>query len=562
MKNNLSIFCLTAYAFTFFSSDLRGDEFPPPSKAENAAAAVITSDALAGHIKFLSDDLLEGRGPGTRGDALTQAYLVSQFKSIGLKPFAPNGTWRQPVSLIAVKTTMPKKVKFEAANASLELNFYDEILANSGRPVPTISLVDSDLVFVGYGIQAPEYDWDDFKGVDLKGKTLVIMNNDPSDKPELFAGKRRLYYGRWDYKYDMAARIGAAGAIIIHTTPSAGYPFQVVQTSWTGPQSELKGRTGPRLDVSGWVTDEAAKKLAKLGGHNLDELRALAEKRDFRPVPLNVKYSIDLSCEIIEQQTANVVGLLEGSDPQLRDEVVVYTAHHDHIGIAEKRDAEGDNIYNGAVDNATGTSALLTIARAFAHLPEKPARSILFAAVGAEEQGLLGSEYLAANPPIPAGKMAAVVNIDGLNVLGRSRDINFIGYGKSSLDRIVEGFAKIQRRVVVPDTAPDKGYYYRSDQFNLAKIGVPGVYLHSGIEILGKPQGWGKEQNEEWIRTKYHQPSDEYSDDWNLEGAVEDSQLLFHIGLRVAQEEKMPQWNPGDEFEAARKAAISALSSQ
>ena len=559
MKIKLFAFCLTASFFSFLPCTINGDEFDAPSKEEVAAASAITSDALAGHIQFLSDDLLEGRGPGTRGDELTQAYLVSQFKSIGLKPSAPDGSWRQPVSLIAVKTTMPKKVAFRGASESLELNFYDEILANSGRPIPEVSLSDSELVFVGYGIQAPEYDWDDFKGVDFTGKTLVIMNNDPSDDPELFAGKRRLYYGRWDYKYDMAARIGAAGAIIIHTTPSAGYPFQVVQTSWTGPQSELKGRTGARLDVSGWVTDDAAKKLAKLGGHDLDELRAMAEKRDFRPVPLNVKYSIDLTCEIIEQNTANVIGLLEGSDPELSDEVVVYTAHHDHIGIAEKRDARGDNIYNGAVDNATGTSAILTIARAFANLPKKPARSILFAAVGAEEQGLLGSEYLAANPPMPAGKMAAVVNIDGLNTLGRSRDINFIGYGKSSLDRIVQGFAKLQNRVVVPDTAPDKGYYYRSDQFNLAKIGVPGVYLHSGIEILGKPQGWGKEQNEEWIKTKYHQPSDEYSEDWNLEGAVEDSKLLFYVGLRVAQEKEMPQWNPGDEFEAARKAALSAL---
>jgi Zn-dependent M28 family amino/carboxypeptidase len=414
-------------------------------------------------------------------------------------------------------------------------------------------------VFVGYGIQAPEYQWDDFKNVDLRGKVLLMMNNDPADDPALFAGKRRLYYGRWDYKYASAARQGAAGAIIIHTTPSAGYPFQVVQTSWTGEEFELAETAGPRLDVRGWLTEDASRRVVSLAGQDLDKLRASAERRDFKPVSLGIKLSVELASDIRKKQTANVLGLLPGSDPALSPQAVVFMAHHDHLGLAEQRNAEGDNIYNGAVDNASGTAALLAMARAASALKERPKRSLLFAAVGAEEQGLLGSEYLAAHPPLAAGNLAAVINIDGVNIIGPTHDVTVIGLGKSSLDDLVSGVARWQNRVATPDEFPDRGYYYRSDQFSLAQVGVPGVYLHSGVQAIGKPEGWGKQQIEKWTETRYHQPSDEYSDSWDLRGAVADIRLLYYVGLLAAQQPQLPAWTPNDEFEPARKAALDAL---
>jgi hypothetical protein len=409
---------------------------------------------------------------------------------------------------------------------------------------------------VGYGIVAPEFDWDDYKGVDLKGKILLYMNNDPSDDPDLFAGKRRLYYGRWDYKYETAARLGAAGAIIIHTTESAGYPYQVVQTSWSGEEFELRDREGPRLQLKGWFAEEAARRVVELSGQDLDMLRAAAESRDFRPVALGTRLSIELTCAVRHQETANVLGLLPGCDAEMGKEMVVFMAHHDHLGMAQQRNEQGDQIYNGAGDNASGVAALLAIANAFSRCEEQPKRSILFAAVGAEEQGLLGSAYMAAHPPVPAGYLAAVINIDGINRIGPTHDVNVIGLGKSDLDTIVQQIATWQNRQVTADHFPDRGYYYRSDQFSLAKIGVPGVYLHSGIHVVGKPEGWGREQLEEWIRTKYHQPSDEFDPAWDLRGAVADAQLLFYTGWQVAQQRDLPRWLPGDEFEAARKTAL------
>jgi Zn-dependent M28 family amino/carboxypeptidase len=531
-----------------------------PHEAQIAAAEeAINEPALRGHIRFLADDLLEGRGPGSRGDKLTQLYLATQFQSLGLKPAAPDGGWIQPVPLVGVTTQVPQTLNFQQGGKSLELKRHGDYVITSGRPQKQVSVKDAEIVFVGYGIQAPEYQWDDFKGADLKGKILLVMNNDPADDPELFAGKRRLYYGRWDYKYASAARQGAAGAIIIHTTASAGYPFQVVQTSWSGEEFELKETGGERLDMRGWFTEDASRKLVSLAGQDLDKLRAAAERRDFKPVPLGVKLSLELTCEVRQQETGNVLALLPGSDPAKAQETVVFMAHHDHLGLAAERNAQGDNIYNGAVDNAAGTAALLTIARACAVLEKRPARSILFAAVGAEEQGLLGSEYLAEHSPIPAGRLAAVINIDGVNIIGPTKDVNVIGLGKSNLDELVGGIARWQSRVVTPDEFPDRGYYYRSDQFSLAKIGVPGVYLHSGVNVVGKPEGWGKKQLEEWTETKYHQPSDEYDANWDLRGAIEDVRLLCYVGLLAAERPEMPRWNAGDEFEAARKAALEAV---
>lgn len=527
-----------------------------PSLAIEQANQLITEDSLRSHIRFLADDLLEGRGPGSRGDKLAQLYIATELQSIGILPAAADGSWYQSVPLVGVTTIPPETVEFRSADAQLTLRHHDDMMAVSGMPQEQVSIEDAELVFVGYGIQAPEYQWDDYKDADVKGKVLVFLNNDPEDDPDLFEGRRRLYYGRWDYKYEMAAKVGAAGALIIHTTPSAGYPYQVVQTGWSGEEFELASKTGPRTGMKGWLTEDAAKKVAELAGRDLDTLRSSARSRDFQPVPLGVKMSIDLECNVREQTTGNVLGVITGSDPELKKEHVVFTAHHDHLGLAAQRDENGDNIYNGAIDNASGTASLLTIARAIASLPEPPKRSILFAFVGAEEQGLLGSKHLAAHPPIPAGYMAAVVNIDGINFLGKTYDLNLIGNGKSNMDPIVERIAKWQGRTVVPDYFPDRGYYYRSDQFSLAQVGVPGVYLHSGVNVVGKPDGWGKEQLDAWVEETYHQPNDEYDPSWKLEGAIDDAVLLMSIGLVVADQETMPAWNPGDEFEAARKSAI------
>jgi len=559
------IFCCAA-----LHHDTIGEELQPSANetsstailttAELASANVIDEATLRGHVRFLSDDLLEGRGPGSRGDELAQLYIATQFQSLGLKPASIDGGWMQSVPLVGIRTIAPPQVLFSVGDQSLTLESTIDFISTMGSPKAEASLTDAEVVFVGYGIQAPEYDWDDFKDVDLRGKILLIMNNDPEVDPALFEGRRRLFYGRWDYKYESAARQGAAGAIIIHTTPSAGYPWQVIQTSWSGEEFELRDAPGPRLQLKAWATEEASKRLVGLAGKNLDQLRADAESRTFRPVPLGVSLSLELKAEVRKQDSANVLGLLPGSDPSLSDEVLVYMAHHDHLGMSAERDINGDNIYNGAIDNASGTAALLAMAKAFTRLTNRPARSILFAAVAAEEQGLLGSKYFANQPTIPAGKLAAVINMDGTNFIGRTREVNVIGLGKSSLDVHVGEVAKAQGRIVTPDHFPDRGYYYRSDQFSLAKIGVPGVYLHSGINVIGKPEGWGKQQLDEWVEKTYHQPGDEYREDWDLNGALEDTRLLFHVGRRVADAPTMPSWTAGDEFEAARVKAIADIS--
>jgi Zn-dependent M28 family amino/carboxypeptidase len=519
----------------------------------------ITDDKLHGHIQFLADDLLEGRGPATTGDKLTQLYLETQFRTLGLKPVESLKGYRQPFPMLGLTSTPEKTWTFRKSGKSsgVEFKYFDDYIAVAGRPEPKVELKDAEIVFVGYGIQAPEYQWDDFKGQDLTGKILLMMNNDPESDPKIFEGPRRLYYGRWDYKYESAARQGAAGAIIIHTEHSAGYPFTVIQTSWTGEEFELRDSENARLDMKAWMTRPATETLVAHAGMKLDELLAQAESREFKPIALGVTLSTSIQCVARQSETANVIGLMPGSDPKLADEYVVFMAHHDHIGIAASRDANDDTIYNGAIDNASGTAALLAIADAIRGSGLKCRRSLLFAAVGAEEQGLLGSKYFAEHPPVPNGKQSAVVNIDGINFLGTTRDVQVVGFGKSSLDSLVDRVAKKQQRVVVPDREPSKGYYYRSDQFSLAKVGVPGLYLHAGHEVLGKPEGWGKEQLDAWTKKDYHQRSDEYNSNWDLSGAVKDIQLLAEVGWIAANQDELQKWNPGDEFEAARKAAIA-----
>ena len=521
------------------------------------AAAQIDAEYLRQRIAEFSADDFAGRGPATPGDAKAREYLIEQLKQIGFEPGGADGSWEQPFDVVGVTTAMPKQWTFKQGNKSASFKWWDEYIASSGMQADRGAIKDAEVVFVGYGIQAPEYGWDDFKGQDLKGKVLLMLNNDPDWDPNLFAGNTRLYYGRWTYKYESAARQGAVGAIIVHTTPSAGYPFQVVQTSWSGEQVELPAEDEPRLQAKTWMTEDAAKKLVALAGNDLDKLTEAAKSKDFTPVSLGITTSLAFTTQIKRSQTANVYGQLRGSDPALADEYVVYTAHHDHLGVGEP-DAEGDKIYNGAMDNAAGVAQLLAMGKAFKALPTAPRRSIMLLFVAAEEQGLLGSRYYAEHPTIPPGKIAANINYDGGNIWGRAKDIVYIGKGKSSLDQYVEAIAKVQGRSVTADQFPDRGFFYRSDQFNFAKIGVPALYLDTGTDFVGKPAGWGKEQHEAYESKSYHQPSDEINDSWNFDGMIEDAQLGFYVGLNVANADEMPAWTPGDEFEAARKKALAS----
>ncbi|HEX7254001.1 MAG TPA: M20/M25/M40 family metallo-hydrolase, partial [Thermoanaerobaculia bacterium] len=522
------------------------------ASSEETAAKSITPELIRSHIRILASDLFEGRGPSTRGDQLAEEYIATEMEGMGLAPGAPGGGWVQRVPLVGITPKVPDTITVHSAAQSETFRYRDDFMAFSGVQKDRAEVSDAEIVFVGYGIVAPEYRWDDFKDVDVKGKVLLVMNNDPENDPNLFAGKTRLWYGRWDYKYLMAARKGAAGVIIIHTTHSAGYGWQVVQTSWAGQQFELPDDGSPRLQVKMWATEDACRKIASLGGQDLDRLRAAAEKRDFRPVPLGVRVSIGLTSAIATTQSGNVIGKREGSDPKLSGEAVIYTAHFDHFGIKVGAKPGADAIYNGALDNASGVAAVLAVARAFAQLPAAPKRTVYFALVTAEEQGLLGSQYLAAHPPVPPGAIVANINIDGINWFGRTKDVTLVGMGKSSIDNDVVALAKEQGRTVTGDPFPDRGTFYRSDQFNFAKIGVPAAYLKTGIEVIGKPPGWGREQIEAYERNDYHQPSDELRDNWEFAGAVEDTQLAFRLGMRVANAVAAPVWKKGDEFEAAR----------
>ena len=522
------------------------------------ASHEITGDYMRGIVVEISDDSYEGRGPGSRGDAAARQYLAGRMEELGLAPGAEDGGWEQAFDLVGVDASQPESWTFDGHSKSMTFDQWDQFIVGSGVQEPRAEISDAEIVFVGYGIQAPEYDWDDYKGVDLKGKVLLMMNNDPDWDEELFGGETRLWYGRWDYKYLSAARQGAIGAIIIHTPPSAGYPWQVVQTSWTGVQFELPAGDEPRSQVSAWLTEDSARDLVSMAGLDLDALREAAYNRDFQPVPLGVTTSLAMDVEIERVQSANVLGLIPGSDPALNDEVVVYTAHHDHLGIGTPNE-DGDAIYNGAMDNATGVAQVMAIARAIKSMPEAPRRSILVNLVGAEEQGLLGSEYYASNPTFPPGKIAANLNYDGGNIWGHTHDVTFVGLGKSTVDEIVTLIAGEQGRVVKPDQFADKGYFYRSDQFSFAKIGVPAMYLDTGTDFVDRPPEWGREQQEHYTEVNYHQPSDEYSPSWTFNGMVDDALLGFWTGLAIANADEKPNWNPGDEFEAARIEALQAL---
>jgi Zn-dependent M28 family amino/carboxypeptidase len=554
---------IVVFSLTF--AGCTGDEGPASAAAEGPftpeaerAAALIDAAGIRDVVAEISADSYEGRSPGEQGDERARAYIAQRLEQIGFEPAGPNGDWQQPFDLIGIDSAQPPQWTF-SGTTDVVLQQNEEFIVASGTQTESVAVNAAELVFVGYGIEASEYGWNDFKGENLRGKVLVMLNNDPDWDPALFAGQRRLYYGRWTYKYESAARQGAVGAIIIHTTPSAGYPFQVVQSSFTGPQFELPAGDEPRIQVKGWVTEEAAQKIVELAGENLESLVEAAKSPEFRPVPLGIQTSITFSNRLSQTTSGNVLGILEGSDPELRDEVVIYSAHHDHLGVGEPNPADpSDRIYNGARDNSSGVAMLLEMGEAFASLELRPRRSVMLAFVGAEEQGLLGSEYFATHPTVSPAKIAANLNFDSGTIWGETSDITFIGLGKSSLDAVAQAVAAYQNRIVKPDQFPDRGYFYRSDQFNFAKIGVPAMYLDPGTEYIGRPEGWGVARVEEYEATNYHQPGDELTDEWNFDGMIRDAQFGFLAGLLIGNADAMPTWNPGDEFEAARLAALAA----
>jgi len=533
-----------------------------------AGLSSINTEDLARHIQKLASDEFEGRLPGTKGEELTVNYLADQFKNLGLQPGNTDGTYVQKVPLVGITADPSMQLVFGTSAKKLPLKYSDEFVGWTKRVVEHTGIQDSDIVFVGYGVVAPEFDWDDYKGVDMKDKTLIMLINDPpipdpTDPSKLdqkvFGGKAMTYYGRWTYKFEMAAQKGAKACFIIHETKPAAYPWGVVQGSWTGQQFDLvpPDKNMARCAVEGWLSYDSAKKLFRLAGQDLEALKKAAISRDFKPAPLPVTASVSIKNALRTVDSKNVIAKLEGSDPKVKDQYVIYMAHWDHLG--KDTTLKGDQIFNGAVDNATGTAGLLELAKAFTKLPTPPRRSLLFLAVTAEEQGLLGSRYYAQNPIYPLTKTVAAMNMDAMNVLGRTKDVTIIGLGNSTLDDVAQAVATEQGRTVRPDPEPEKGSFYRSDHFNFAKQGVPALYLDGGIDYVGRPEGWGLEMIDKFTQENYHKPSDEVHSDWDLSGLVQDLQLLFQVGYRVANEDKYPEWKPGTEFKARREQMLKSV---
>jgi Zn-dependent M28 family amino/carboxypeptidase len=516
----------------------------------------ISENALRAHIKFLSDDRLEGRGTGAKGGELAALYIAEQFEALGLKGAGLKGSFWQPVSLVGVKADPKTELHINAATEAASFKFADDFVAFTGAQTENVN-VDAEMVFVGYGIDAPEQKWNDYKGSaeDYRGKILVMLVNDPpatSAEPNLFGGRTLTYYGRWTYKYEEAARRGAAGVVLLHTDDSAGYPWSVVRTSngsWRFDIARTASDKTAFLPVRSWMTDDAAHRMFALSGLNLDQLRAEAASRDFKPVKLNLTASLDLKSEVKRVEAPNVAAILPGRDPKLRDEYVVFSAHWDHLGIGAPNKA-GDTIYNGALDNATGVASVLEIARVLSQLPaaEKPRRSILFLVPTAEEQGLIGAEWYSRHPLVPISKTAANINLDSMNILGPTHDFVPLGAERSSLKVIVEGIARERGLRISPDPRPEQGSFYRSDHFPFAKVGVPSISLKEGSDYVGHPKDWGEKKFKEYNSAHYHQPSDEFRDDWNFEGMIQEADFAMAIARRVADVPTMPKFNANDEF--------------
>ena len=542
---------------------------PPPAALKVAEMPALDNATILADIKQLSSDEFEGRAPGTKGEELSVNFIVDRFKTAGVEPGNSDGRWTQKVPLVGITPANMSPLTVTRGGRTQSFRPHDQVVAFSPRVTDTVSIEKSEIVFVGYGVQAPEFEWDDFKGLDVKGKTLIVLVNDPpipldpakpdALNPKIFGGNAMTYYGRWTYKYDKASELGAAAAFIVHETGPAGYGFNVVQ-GFGGERFDLVTPDGNMSKaVQGWLSLESATALLKASGQDLAALKAQSKTREFRPVPLGATASMSFQQTRRTIDSQNVIGKIAGSDPGLRNEYVVYMAHWDHLGIGTA--VNGDTIYNGARDNASGVALMLELARAFKKVQPAPKRTILFAAVTGEESGLLGSAYYTAFPLYPLTKTLAAINLDAVNVWGRTTDVTIVGLGASDLDTYAREAAAEQTRVLRPDAEPEKGFYYRSDHFNFAKAGVPALNPGEGSEFVGRPAGYADEKRKEWTSTDYHSPSDEVKDWWDLSGAIEDGRLFFAVGYRVANADRFPEWSVGNEFRGIREKSLAGAAS-
>src|SRR4051812_44382258 len=538
----------------------------PPASAPIPVSAMpkIESAPILDHIKVLASDEYEGRAPGTKGEELSVKYIQDQFKQLGLKPGNPDGTYLQKVPLVGITGKETRPLTVTKGGQKQTFKWSDEVVAWSRHVADTAAIDQSEIVFAGYGVEAPEFNWNDFKDVDVKGKTILVLVNDPAipdpaDPSKLddkvFGGNAMTYYGRWTYKFEEGARKGAAGILVVHETGPAGYPFSVVQGNLRERFDLVTPDKNMNLAaIEGWITTGAAKKILAMGGQDFDALKKQAIPREVKPVAAGLKASLAIHNTLRTIDSENGRRELAGSHRRLQDQDGVDPAHRDHLGVGKP--VNGDKIYNGALDNASGVASVLEIARAFTKVQPPPKRSILFLMVTAEEQGLLGSEYYALNPLYPLAKTAANINIDGVNQWGRTKDLTVVGMGASNLDEYLRAAAQEQGRTLRPDPEPEKGFYYRSDHFNFAKQGVPALDPDAGIDYIGKSPDYGKKKRDEYNEVDYHAPSDQIKPDWDLSGAVEDAELLFAVGYRVANADKLPEWTAGNEFKAKREAML------
>ncbi len=526
------------------------------SPAAIAAFQRVDPERIRAHVRFLSDDLLEGRGTGQRGGDIAAQYIATQFALYGLKPAGDNGTYVQKVPMVGITPQPATTFAFVPAKGGAnDLKVLDQYVAYD-QTQQSQSDVNAEIVYVGYGIEAPEYNWDDYKLADVKGKVLLMLVNEPSsDDAKFFKGKALTYYGRWTYKYEQAARKGAVGAILIHRTDMASYPWEVVRNSNSGEKSFLKLDGTPKLKVASWIQLDVAKQLAANSGMDLDKMMADAQSRDFRPIALSAKLKAHMVSKVRPFESNNVIAMLPGADRKLKDEAVIYTAHYDHLGM--RPDMSGDNIYNGANDNATGCGILLELANVFSLATQKSRRSILFTAVTAEEQGLLGSEYLGKHPPIPAGKIALDLNYDDVPPLGSPEEVEVSGSERTTFYPIVQALAKEFRLNIRPDARPEAGHYYRSDHFSLARVGIPAFSVNEGMKYKGHDVAWGMQQADEFTAKHYHQPSDEYLPEMDFTGDAAMARFGFALGWQAANMPNLVGWEKGDEFEAARMKSMS-----
>jgi Zn-dependent M28 family amino/carboxypeptidase len=513
----------------------------------------ISGEKMRAHVKYLASDELEGRGVGTRGEKLATDYLATQLRLEGVRPAGDGGTYFQTVPLVGSSTLPQATLTAHGRGRDVSLTYSKDFVgtAQSQRPENDF---DAEVVFVGHGISAPEFGWDDYKGVDVKGKVLIFFTNEPpSEDPDFFAGPALTYYGRWTYKFEEATRRGAAAALIIHTTPTAGYGWGVVSGSWSQEQSELKLKPSEQgLELAGWLTQEAGARLMSSTGKTLDELLAMANEKSFRAMPLGFKIRGHIPVKLREIESRNVIGRVDGADARLSSQAVLFTAHWDHLGVGVP--VKGDAIYNGAVDNATGCAMVLEIARVWAALPVKPKRSALFVFVTAEEQGLLGSQYYGEHPVLPAARTEADINFDAFYPFGKTRDVHVTGAERTSLWPIVQNDAKRMGLEIKPDAQPGQGHYYRSDHFSLARVGIPAFSIDAGTDYIGKPAGFGQKVFEEYNSEHYHQPSDEYHDDWDFASMEQMANFGLTLGIDFANTPKLAGWKQGDEFFGKRSA--------